>query len=68
MNTVKYPTLSGEIAKRGIKKGAIADSLGIDYRTFYNKLNGYSEFTWPEIRLMRDVFFPDYTSIDELMS
>lgn len=68
MNEVRYPTLSSEMAKRGIRKTAIANRLGIDNKTFYNKLHGHSEFSWPEVTLMRDVFFPDFESIEELMS
>ncbi len=43
---IAYPTLAGEIAKRGIKKNAIAKHLGISDRTFYNKLYGIADFTW----------------------
>lgn len=68
MNEVRYPTLASEIAKRGIRKTAIAARLNIDSKTFYNKLHGHSEFSWPEITLMRDVFFPDFASIEDLMS
>jgi DNA-binding CsgD family transcriptional regulator len=34
-----YPTLTSEIAKRGIKKNAIARQLGISERSLYNLLN-----------------------------
>lgn len=55
-----YPTLIGEIAKRGIKKNAIARQLGISERTLYNKLYGIAEFTWPEVLSINSCFFPDY--------
>ncbi len=56
---IAYPVLSGEIAKRGIKKSAIALELGISGRTFYNKLSGRVPFTWPEACHIRNHFFPD---------
>lgn len=62
--TVVYPILVGEIAKRGVKKTAIADSLGITERTFYNKLTGISSFTWNEVRTINKRFFPDMTPND----
>lgn len=62
---VMYPTLSGEIAKRGIKKAVIAKKLGVCGRALNNKLCGKSPFTWPEVRVIRNQFFPDMT-IDDL--
>lgn len=58
MNTA-YPVLTGEIAKRGIKKCAIASAIGISGRALYNKLSGEVPFTWPEACSIRDRFFPD---------
>ena len=57
--TVVFPELVGEIAKRGIKKSAIAKRLNISERAFYNKLSGYSSFTWEEVCTINDCFFPD---------
>lgn len=56
---VCYPILIGEIAKRGIKKTAIARQLGISERTLYNKLSGIVDFTWPEVLAIKSCFFPD---------
>lgn len=56
---VYYPNLSGEIAKRGIKKRDIANTLGICEKSFRNKMNGVVPFTWPEVKIMRREFFPD---------
>lgn len=56
---VYYPNLSGEIAKRGIKKKDIANTLGICEKAFRNKMNGVVPFTWPEVKIMRREFFPD---------
>lgn len=59
-----YPTLIGEIAKRGIKKNVIAERLGISERAFYNKLHGIAEFTWPEVCTINKCFFPDMDKDD----
>lgn len=64
-----YPVLISEIAKRGIKKRAIASKIGVSERSFYNKLYGVSSFTWEEICVIADCFFPDMASNkDELFS
>lgn len=60
-----YPVLVGEIAKRGIKKRAIANAIGTSDRTLYSKLRGETAFTWPEVVVIRGTFFPD-VSADEL--
>lgn len=67
MSKIKYPVLVSEIARKGIRKSVMAKQLGMDSKTFYNKLNGVTEFSWPEIRLMRDTFFPDM-QLEDLMS
>mgnify|MGYP006079344765 FL=1 len=54
-----FPVLIGEIAKRGIKKNAIAKRLGIANRTLFSKLSGETSFTWDEVCRMQECFFPD---------
>ena len=54
-----YPTLTAEIAKRGIKKCVIASALGISGKALHNKMCGKTPFTWPEVCNIRDRFFPD---------
>ena len=56
---VFYPALAAEIARRGIKKKAIADALGICNRSLNNKLSGRVSFTWDEVKKIRGQFFPD---------
>lgn len=56
---VTYPVLVGEIAKRGVKKKDIAKRIGVCDKALNNKLNGKSQFTWPEVRIIRHEFFPD---------
>lgn len=55
----KYPVLTGEIAKRGIKRSAISSRVGISDRSLFNKMAGKSKFTWEEVCAIRDTFFPD---------
>lgn len=62
---VAYPILAGEIAKRGIKKKTIAQSIGVCDKSLNNKLSGRVPFTWPEVKTIRYRFFPDMTP-DEL--
>lgn len=57
---VAYPALAGEIAKRGIKKSAIARRIGISERALYNKLSGNVSFTWDEVIAINSCFFPDF--------
>ena len=54
-----YPILANEIVRRGIKKRAIARSIGICDKTLNNKLSGKTSFTWPEVKAIRHQFFPD---------
>lgn len=56
---VRFPVLVGEIAKRGIKKNAIAKELGICDKSLSNKLGGRVPFTWPEVKTICSIFFPD---------
>ena len=56
---VTYPILIGEMAKRGIKKQSMANTLGISTRALYNKLSGKVPFTWPEVCVIQTQFFSD---------
>ena len=56
---IEYPNLAGEIAKRGVKKRAIASTLGISEKSLFNKMSGSVEFTWKEVCKIQDCFFPD---------
>lgn len=64
---VYYPVLIGEMAKREIRKKTIARSLGLCDKSFNNKINGRTPFTWPEVKKIQREFFPDIQS-DELFS
>lgn len=56
---VCYPNLAGEIARRGIKKKAIAASIHVCGKSLWKKMNGKVQFTWPEVKTIRETFFPD---------
>lgn len=56
---VYYPMLEREIAGRGIKKKAIAESINVCYKSLNNRLSGRVPFTWPEVSRIRNQFFPD---------
>lgn len=56
---VYYPNLVSELAKRGIKKTSVANSLGICDKSLRNKMTGKVAFTWPEVQAIRKLFFPD---------
>lgn len=58
---VYYPTLEREIAGRGIKKKTIAESIGVCNKSLNNKLSGRVPFTWPEVFIIKNRFFPDMT-------
>lgn len=58
---MRFPNLEAEIAARGLKKSAIADSVGISVKAFRNKRIGLSEFTWQEACQIQKVHFPDKT-------
>lgn len=61
---VYYPTLSAEMARRGITKKEISESIGICYRSLNNKLTGRVPFTWPEVCNINERFFPDMSKDD----
>ena len=63
-----FPNLAGEIARRGIKKKAIADALNICNSSLNNKLSGRVPFTWDEVKLIRSQFFPDMSPDDLFMT
>lgn len=56
---IAYPVLSGEIAKRGIKKNVIAEGAGMTDRGLRNKMAGKTPFSLPEALAIKAKFFPD---------
>ena len=55
----QFPRLSAEIRKRGIKKHAIAQSIGVCDKAFRDRLGGIIQFRWAEVRKIQQQFFPD---------
>lgn len=62
-----FPTLITEIARRGIKKKTLAESVGICGKALKNKLDGKTAFQLDEVREIQRTFFPDIP-IDELFA
>lgn len=56
---VKFPVLTSEIARRGMTKSKLAEAIGVSYRSFHNKMTGVSSFTWDEVNIIQERFFPD---------
>lgn len=47
---------------KGISKKAFADFLGISEKTVQNKINGITEFSYPEVRRVLNGMFPEYVA------
>ncbi len=56
---MKYNVLNGKIVEKGIKRQEIYKELGISEKSFRNKLNGKSDFTWTQVCLIQEKFFPE---------
>lgn len=54
-----YRELLGEIVKKGLTKKELAKGIGISEKTLFNKLNGNSDFTWSEVKEIRNIVAPD---------
>lgn len=71
---VYYPVLVSEMAKREISRKRVAEAIGVCNKSFSNKLNGKTPFTWPEVKKIHREFFPDiladdlFSTADELKS
>lgn len=61
----KYNILDTKIYERGIKKNAISKKLKITPRAFSNKISGKAPFTWEQVCMIQENFFPDISK-DEL--
>ncbi|MDY3791624.1 MAG: hypothetical protein SOZ56_03995 [Oscillospiraceae bacterium] len=60
-----YPVLEAEIARKGIKKKDISETIGIGARTLSLKLLGKSDFTLSEALVIHQNYFDDIL-IEEL--
>ncbi len=51
--------LNAEIARKGLLKRDIASKCGISLTSFYEKLNGRRDWTYPEVIAIWRKFFPE---------
>ena len=63
----KYRILNGKITERVILRRDIAQSIGVSSRAFRNKMTGVAPFTWDEVTLIRQKYFPD-CSLEQLFT
>lgn len=54
-----YPELVGEMAKKSVTQRQVAAKLNISTKALYNRLTGRAEFTWPEVIIIHEEFFPN---------
>ena len=59
MSNVKYPVLNGKMVERGVTKTKIARAIDAAPRTLHNKMTGATSFTWEEVNIIQEKFFPD---------
>lgn len=57
----RYVNLEAEIARKGLSKKEIAETLGVRLATVYDKLKGKYPFTLDEALKMKNKYFPEFT-------
>ncbi|ENY8527176.1 helix-turn-helix domain-containing protein [Clostridioides difficile] len=60
-----YRELLGEMARNDLNRKKLASKLGVSPKTLSNKLKGNTEFTWKEVKQIRDIVAPNKT-LEEL--
>ncbi|CAG9703673.1 helix-turn-helix domain-containing protein [Clostridium neonatale] len=60
-----YLELLGELIKKSISKKSLAKQIGVTEKTLFNKLNGKTDFTFSEVKKIRDIVAPG-ESLDKL--
>ena len=58
---IEFPNLVAEIARKGVKKDAIAQTANMCTKTLREKIVGKSDFSLWEATVSRDTFIPDQT-------
>ncbi len=53
-----YSHLRGEMFRAKITVAELAGRIGVTEKTLRNKINGTSDFTWPEACAIRDIVSP----------
>ncbi len=54
-----FHNLEAEMARENITVPMLSKCIGKTERATRNKLNGKTQFTWPEVQAIRDSFFPE---------
>ena len=54
-----YPNLRAEIARKGMSLCDFAKAVGMAYQTLRAKINGFREFTYPEVVMIRNYLNPE---------
>jgi plasmid maintenance system antidote protein VapI len=54
-----YRNLEAEMARHGILKKDVAETLKVRHATVYDKMNGKSSFTLDEAFKIRNTYFPE---------
>lgn len=62
-----FPILEEQMHRKKIKRHELAKLLGCCNKSLFNKLRGITPFTWDEVSLIRNTYFPDISS-DELFA
>ena len=60
-----HSVLRVAIKRAGITISRLAAELGISEKTLRNKLDGVTDFTWPEAQAIRNIVSPD-SEIEDL--
>lgn len=57
----RYSNLEAEMARKGLLKKDIAETLGVRTATVYDKLKGKHPFTLDEVLKIKNKYFPEFT-------
>lgn len=60
-----HSALRVAIKRAGLTIAKLAAELGISEKTLRNKLDGITDFTWPEAQAIRDIVSPE-SEIEDL--
>lgn len=60
-----YKLLRTEMVKADLSVAVLASKIGVADKTLRNKLNGKSDFTWPEVQAIKKIVNPNI-GIEEL--
>ncbi len=60
-----YRRLKCEMLMANIKVPQLAEKVGVTEKTLRNKINGVTDFTWPEVLVIRRIVAP-HLHLEEL--